>query len=57
MSGAARITTGNIVAHDNSHDRIQFFANKPSSMSGRLAIAAAIAQVRPDWMMPNTKWL
>lgn len=57
INGAASITIGNIVTQDSSHDRIQFFAKMPSSISGRLATAAAMAQVRPDWMIPKTKWL
>jgi len=29
----------------------------PDAKRGKLAIAAAIAQVRPDWINPKTKWL
>jgi hypothetical protein len=47
MTGAAKITTGNIVPHEKSHNLNQCF-KKPSSKNDRLAIEAVIAQVRHD---------
>jgi hypothetical protein len=55
IAGAAASTIGNIVVHEISQDSNQFATNSPVLMSGKLAIAAAIAHVKPDWMNPNKK--
>ena len=57
MAGAANNTTGNIISQATNPDRSQCMVKEPSAMNGRLAIAAAIAQVKPDWITPKTKWL
>jgi hypothetical protein len=48
MNGAANSTIGNIVAHEISHDAIQWFENDLSCKNGREVIALATAQVRSD---------
>jgi hypothetical protein len=55
IAGAATSTSGNIVIHEISQDSSQFWMKPPVSMNGKLAIAAAIAHVNPDWMTPKTK--
>lgn len=55
MAGAATNTSGNMVIHEMSQENNQFAANSPVLSSGKLAMAAAIAHVKPDWMKPNTK--
>jgi hypothetical protein len=55
MSGAANRTKGIIVAHATIHDFSQWLMKIPSCRNGALAIAAAIAQVKPAWIIPNTK--
>ena len=52
MAGAANSTTGNITSQARSPDFIQCFAKEPSAKNGKLAIAAAMAQVKPDWITP-----
>jgi hypothetical protein len=44
-----------MATHDTSQDTIQFWMNPPVLMNGKLAIAAAIAQVKPDCSTPKTK--
>jgi hypothetical protein len=51
MSGAAKITTGNIATHAIIQDTSQWV------IDGKLAIPDAISDVIPDWMVPKTKWL
>jgi hypothetical protein len=48
MNDAAKSTTGDIVAHEISHDAIQWLKKDPSLKNGRQAIAPAMALVRPD---------
>jgi hypothetical protein len=48
IAGAAASTSGNIAIHEISQDSSQFARNSPVRSSGKLAIAAAIAQVKPD---------
>ena len=48
MAGAANSTTGNIMTQATSHDCSQCTTKVPAAINGKLAIAAAIAQVRPD---------
>jgi hypothetical protein len=55
MTGAAISTTGNMVAHDRSHALNHWAAKVPESKRDMLAIAAAMAQVNPDWMTLKTK--
>jgi hypothetical protein len=55
MKGAANRTIGDINTHDKSQDPSQWLRNDPSVRRLALAIAAAIALVKPDWMMPNKK--
>ena len=52
INGAATTTTGNIVSQETPHDLNQCCRKAPSSMKGKLAIAAAIEQVTPDWITP-----
>lgn len=56
MNGAAKITTGIIMSHDISQDEIQCRKKLPSSKKVKLATAAAIQEVSPDWITPKTKW-
>jgi hypothetical protein len=55
IAGAAARTSGNIVIHEINQDNNQFSTKPPVLMSGKLAIAAAIAHVKPDWMNLKTK--
>ena len=48
IAGAAKITTGNIRSQETSQDCSQCMAKDPVALKGKLAIAAAIADVRPD---------
>jgi hypothetical protein len=48
MSGVASRTKGIIVAHAIIHDLSQWLMKIPLWKNGTLAIAAAIAQVKPD---------
>jgi hypothetical protein len=57
IAGAARRTTGAIATHDTSHEASQFHRKWPVAMADKLAIPAAMKEVNPDWMTPNTKWL
>jgi hypothetical protein len=52
MAGAAKSTIGNIASQASSPDRSQWIAKDPSARKGKLAIAAAIAEVSPDWITP-----
>ena len=52
MAGAANTTTGNIINHAKNQDCSQCDRNEPVSRNGKLAIAAAIAQVKQDWITP-----
>jgi hypothetical protein len=54
-AGAAANTTGNIITHETSHDSSQLCTKPPALMNGKLAIAAAITQVKPDCSTPKTK--
>ncbi len=51
-SGAAKITIGNIISQARSHDCTQCGTNEPAPGTEAVAIAAAMAQVRQDWMTP-----
>jgi hypothetical protein len=57
IRGAANNTTGVIIAHEIIHDLTHWLANIGLLKNGALEIPAATAQVSPDWMNPNTKWL
>jgi hypothetical protein len=57
MAGAANSTIGSIVSQARSQDRSQCDMKESVARNGALATAAAIAQVKQDWMTPNTKWL
>ena len=46
MAGAANSTTGSIRSQENSQDWSQCRTKLPDATSGKLAIAAAIAQVK-----------
>jgi len=48
IAGAANSTTGNIMIQATNHDCSQRVVKVPVATKGKLAIAAAIAQVRPD---------
>lgn len=48
ITGVANRTIGNIMIQATSHDCSQCAMNVPLARNGELAIAAAIAQVRPD---------
>jgi hypothetical protein len=48
MAGAANSTIGSIMIQATNDDRSQWITKVPVAMKGKLAIAAAIAQVRPD---------
>ena len=52
MAGAANSTTGNIMNQARSPDFSQCFAKEPSAKNGKLAMAAATVQVKPDWITP-----
>jgi hypothetical protein len=52
MAGAANSTIGSIVIQATNDDHSQWLTKAPVVANGRLAIAAAIAQVRPDWITP-----
>ena len=56
IAGAANTTTGSIRSHAISQDRSQCCRKESLAKNGKLAIAAAIADVSPDWMTPKTKW-
>jgi len=52
MAGAANSTTGK---HHEPGEEPGFYpmlAKEPSAKNGKLAIAAAMAQVKPDWITP-----
>jgi hypothetical protein len=51
IKGAARKTKGVMTIQAMSH----WLINMPWPRNGALAIAAATAQVKPDWMNPKTK--
>lgn len=57
IAGAASRTTGNIVSQAINQDASQFRKKLPAASEGRLAMAAAIRQVKPDWMTAKTKWV
>ncbi len=48
IAGAANSTIGDIVIQEKSQDCSQCVTNAPPAKNGKLAIAAAIAQVKPD---------
>ena len=48
MAGAAKSTIGSIMIQATNHDCNQWVTKVPAAMKGKLAIPAAIAQVRPD---------
>ena len=48
MAGAANSTIGSIMIQATNDDRNQWITKVPVAMKGKLAIAAAIVQVRPD---------
>jgi hypothetical protein len=53
--GAASRTTGDITAHETSHEASQFHRKCPVAVAERLAIPAAMKEVNPDWITPKTK--
>ena len=55
IAGAASSTIGSIAAQAISHETIQCCTNSDADGAGKLAIPAAISEVRPDWMTPKTK--
>jgi hypothetical protein len=55
MAGAANITAGSIITQLMSQAKIQLDRNFPVVQSGKLATAAAMQLVKPDWMTPKTK--
>jgi hypothetical protein len=55
IKGAANKTKGVITIQAMSQDLSQLATNIPWPRNGALAIPAATAQVKPDWMNPNTK--
>jgi hypothetical protein len=57
IAGAASKTTGNIVTQAISQDTSQFRKKWPLSSEGKLAMPAAIREVKPDWITPKTKWV
>ncbi len=48
MAGAANSTIGSIMVQATNDDRSQWVTKVSVAMKGKLAIPAAIAQVRPD---------
>ena len=48
IAGAAKITIGSIRSQETSQDCNQCVAKYPVVLTGKLAMAAAIADVRPD---------
>jgi hypothetical protein len=52
---AASRTTGDITAHETSHEASQFHRKLPVAIAERLAMPAAIKEVNPDWMTPKMK--
>jgi hypothetical protein len=48
MAGAANWTIGSIMIEATNHDCSQWVTKVSVAMKGKLAIPAAIAQVRPD---------
>ena len=48
MAGAANSTIGSIMIQATNHDCSQWVMKVPVATKGKLAIPAAIAQVRPD---------
>ena len=52
MTGVASSTMGRTATHDSSHDRNQAPRNVPRE-SEECAIAAATADVNPDWITPK----
>jgi hypothetical protein len=54
MTGAASSTMGRTATHDSSHDRSQSPRNVLRD-SEECAIAAATADVSPDWITPKMK--
>lgn len=55
IAGAANNTTGNIITQAINHEENQFCTKWPAALDGRLAMPAAMKQVNPDWITPNTK--
>jgi len=47
---------GMVVIHAISQESSQFAMKAKVPRKGTLATPAAIADVRPDWMTPNTKY-
>jgi len=47
MVGAAKSTTSNIENQESVEDSSQCLRKEPSAMNGKLAMAAAVAEVRP----------
>ncbi len=54
MKGAAKMTIGNITIQEPNQAGIQFDKKRPSLTSAILATPEAMADVKPDWMMPKT---
>jgi hypothetical protein len=48
IAGAANSTTGSIIVQEVSQDSSQCWTKSPIESTGRLAIAAATEEVRPD---------
>ena len=55
IPGAAKSTIGTIVAHAASQDVSQSLINEASVATRKNAIAEAIADVMPDWIIANRK--
>jgi hypothetical protein len=56
MPGAATSTMGMVVIHAISQEPSQFFTNAKVPKKEILATPAAMADVRPAWMTPKTKY-
>lgn len=54
MAGAIITTIGSMMAHEKKQAPIQWLKRVPVEANGALAMAAAIAQVIPDWIAPKT---
>ena len=57
MNGEASRTKGIMIAQAMIHDLNHWLMKSPLPKNGALAIPAAIAHVKPDWINPNKKWL
>lgn len=57
IAGAAMMTIGSIKTHEIIQENTQFGKNCEVPAHEKLATPAATQLVRPDWRVPNTKWL